>query len=67
MMRKARDFPSSEAWIDFRDCEWCGRSTHGKIYHDDPDTVYCTSCHSPLIGNGKDVLKDDVDTYCGNS
>lgn len=67
MAYTSRDFPSFEVWKEFRECDWCGRTTRGKTYYDDPGTIYCTSCHAPLEGNGKDILKDDVDKYCGNS
>jgi|TARA_R110001606_G_C15059093_1_gene614507 predicted CXXCH cytochrome family protein len=66
-MRQPRDFPSFVVWDKYKICDWCGRSTRGKTYYDDPAVVYCTSCHTALEGNPKDLLKADVDKYCGPS
>lgn len=67
-MRRARKTPSFSPWDELKICDWCGRSTRGRTYVDEPDVVYCTSCHTHLEGNPpKDVLKDDVDRFCGTS
>jgi len=61
-MRKARDFPSFEVWREFKQCDWCGRTTHGKTYYDEPSVVYCTSCHNPLEGTPASAKDDDDDS-----
>ena len=37
-------------------CDFCGRSTRGIIYPNEPDSVKCTSCHMELTDVATSVV-----------
>lgn len=37
-------------------CDFCGRSTRGVIYPNEPDSVKCTSCHMELTDVATSVV-----------
>jgi hypothetical protein len=50
--------PASKAyWEEANECDLCGRFTHGEVFEDQPDVVWCDSCHLPLIGNPVSVAE----------
>lgn len=40
-----------EHYGSFVECELCGHQTRGRVYVDEPEVVYCSSCNGPLVGN----------------
>ncbi len=40
------------------ECDFCGRSTYGAIYKNEPNIVKCTSCHMVLTDVESSVAKD---------
>jgi len=44
-------------WDQVKECDLCGVYTHGIVYEDQPEVVWCDSCHLPLIGNPVSVAE----------
>lgn len=59
-----RNVESTEYYRELTQCDLCGHSTHGRVYADQPDVVWCTSCDRPIIGNPTpDELEFDAGAY----
>ena len=41
-------------------CDFCGRSTQGKIEPNDPESVKCTSCNMELTKVSDSVVVDGI-------
>jgi hypothetical protein len=60
-----KEIPFTTHYEDLTMCDLCGHHTHGRVYEDQPDVVWCDSCHRPLIGNPTpDMLEFDDGAYC---
>lgn len=47
-----------EHYKQFVECDLCGHQTRGRVYLDEPDVVYCSSCSGALLGNSGDSWVD---------
>lgn len=41
----------SEHYSHFVECDLCGHQTRGRVYVEEPEVVYCSSCGGTLLGN----------------